>query len=129
MIRYDWNVLRYYTYRNILSFIYYKASAFKYKEYPKVVLIMISKMEDMSAYLLNPIDLVLDRHTYTENEFYLYLELAAYRSYINYKETGSLELPTDYIKTKYDLAKLANNKLLIVTDETISFKYEEIKHG
>ena len=97
--------------------------------YPKKVLRCIAAFKDTSAFLINVNDLILNKEKHTHSEIYVYLELAALRSYINYKETGNLRLPTYYMGGKYDLKDLRFNTLLIVTEDEIIFKYEELKNG
>lgn len=126
MIRYDWIKLSKEPYNEVLKVIYNLAFKGNIKLLGYKHLRKIAGWKDTSAFLTNPVGLVLAaRKKHTEAELYLYLELAAMRSYINYKETGDLRLPTYYIKHKYDVNKLKLNTALIVTDEEIIFKYEE----
>ena len=125
MIRYDWNVMRKLPINDLMVIIFALANHENLHDYPRKILEPISNFEDMSAYLLKPLPFILARKNHTETEIYLYLELAAYRSYIEYKDTGSCRLPTNYIKTKYNLGKLKFNTMLDVTDKEIIFRYEE----
>ena len=127
MIRFDWLVIENLPIDTIIRIL----NALVYTEnlttYPPYVLKPISKFKDMSAFLINPSGLILNRRKYTDSDIYVYLELASLRSYIIYKRTGSLRLPTYCIQKNYDLDKLKMNPLLDVTDDEIIFRYEETK--
>ena len=134
MIKYDWNILSkhsywtiadQYSYKTILNVLYYLTDIENLKYGDKKILRIIAKFKDNSGFLISPMKLIAASKKHTVVEIYFYLELAAYRSYFNYTQTGSLTLPTYYIKGKYSLDKLKLNTALIVTDEEIVFKYEE----
>lgn len=126
MIRYDWLVLREIPVTDILKVLSALVQKGDFKQYPVRILMYMSKFKDLSPYLLNPDGLILNRHSYTSAEIFIYLELAALRSYTKYKQTGSTRLPTDYIAENfYPVKQLKMNTLLDVTDEEIIFKYEE----
>lgn len=125
MIKYDWNILSKLTHIIRMSVIFALASEKDLKRFPRSILEPISKFTDYTGFLINPYELINNDKKHTNSEIYLYLELAAMRSYINYKETGDLRLPTYYIKNRYDIDKLKLNTALIVTNEEILFIYEE----
>ena len=124
MIRFDWGVLRKQEYNVILKVL----SCLTYKVTPKdrELLEIIASMKDMSAFLVNPEGLLNNRKSYSHYEVFYYLEVAAYRSYLEYMKSGTLYVPSHYIK-KSALETLSKNRLLIVTDDKISLKYEEMK--
>lgn len=125
MLRYDWDVLSKYSMTTILTILTVLEDKVPLEYCSKDILYPISKFKDMSAFIKEPYNLIANRSKHIDNEIYLYLELAALRSYIKYKQTGSLTLPTYYIKNRYNLDKLKLNTSLIVTTEDIVFKYEE----
>lgn len=125
MIRYDWIILSKYKLSTIMDIIYVLENRENLEYSRRIILKAISSFVDNSAFLIRPMNLIANKKKHTDNEIYLYLELAAYRSYFDYKQTGRITLPTDYIKGRYDLEKLKLNTALIVTREYIFFKYEE----
>lgn len=126
MLRYDWAVLSKYSLNTILTILTILEDRVPLEYCKKNILKPISKFKDTSAFLLNPYGLIANKSRHIDNEIYLYLELAALRSYIAYKQTGSITLPIYYIKNRYNLDKLKLNTSLIVKKEDIVFKYEEI---
>jgi len=126
MIRYDWIVLSELPISITLKVIYALTNIKAMKENPRYILEVISRFKDTSAYLINPMGLIMNKGRHTDDDIYLYLELAALRQYANYKENGDLSLTTHYTKHLYDLDKLRANTMLSVTNEgKITFKYEE----
>ena len=98
-------------------------------EYINKLLKIIANFKDYTAFLIEPMNLIANKKFHTDTEIYLYLELAACRSYLEYKQNGRLSLPINYIRHRYNLKKLKFNTMLIVTEELIFFKYEEKKSG
>lgn len=127
MIRYDWNKLREYPIDTTLKVLFALTDTKLLKEQPREVLYPISTFRHSSSFLINPEGLVLNRKKYTSAEIFLYLELASQRSYIDYKRTGSISLPTNYINKKIKDSIIFNN-LLDMTNEEIIFIYEENKN-
>lgn len=125
MIRYDWNVLSKHPIYYIFNILYILDNKIDFKTLTREELGVIASFKDKSGFLLNFNGILSNKSKHTDSEIYLYLDLAAQRSYINYKETGDLRLPTYYIEHKYDLSRLRLNTMLTVTDEDIIFKYEE----
>lgn len=124
LIKFDWEQLKYLPVANILKIL----NALVYKEnmksYPKYILEPISKFRHSTSFLSNPDGLLLNRRKFTNDDIYVYLSLASQRSYHQYKQTGSLTLPTYYVPEEY-LNKLKMNPLMGVTDDKIIFRYEE----
>lgn len=75
-----------------------------------------------SSFLINPMNLVRDRYQYTFRECAEYIALASLRSYADYRAIRRRELPL--ILSPLPLEKLEANRLLIVRDNQITFKYE-----
>jgi hypothetical protein len=127
MIKYDWNVLRQEDVKLILRVLLYLTNRELNKlnkTRDRAVLEVVSRFKYSNAFLLNPLGLIVNKKRYTDQEIFLYIELASLRSYTNYKRTGSKSLPTYYINVGLD--KLKFNKALYVTNETVGFVYEEI---
>lgn len=124
MIRYDWAILRKYPVHVILPVFYALAvDRSNFSRVDRDILKPISKMKNCSSYLLCPLKLIEQHREVGQTEIAQYIELASTRSYNVYKNTGEITLPTYYVKGYKKM--LEHNRLLIVTDETISFKYEE----
>jgi hypothetical protein len=125
MIRYDWQKLREYPIDTTLKVMFALTNTKLLKEQPREVLYPISTFRNSSSFLVNPEDLILNRKKYTSAEIFLYLELASQRSYIKYKRTGSVKLPTYFILNKDINDSIIFNNLLDKTEEEIIFLYEE----
>jgi len=125
LIRYDWGILRSHPIPLIFNILYRLDNIDLLQYSDKRLLKIISRFKDKSSFLIDPMNLISNRSKHTDSELYYYLELAAYRSYFEYKETGRLSLPTYYIEDRFDLRKLRLNSTLSVTNEEILFKYEE----
>jgi hypothetical protein len=126
LIRYDWIVLSELPVVITLQVLYALMDLKSLKDNPRYIIEPISRFKDTSAFLINPLALIMNKGRHTDDDIYLYLELAALRQYANYKENGDLSLTTHYTKHLYDLDKLRANTMLSVTNEgKITFKYEE----
>jgi len=124
MIRYDWNKLREYPIDTTMKVLFALTDTKTLKEQPREVLYPISTFRNLAAFLINPERLILNRKKYTSAEIFLYLELASQRSYIKYKKTGSIRLPTTYINDNIKNQVIFNNALDMTNGEII-FIYEE----
>lgn len=124
MIRYDWNKLREYPIDTTMKVLFALTDTKMLKEQPREVLYPISTFRNSAAFLVNPERLILNRKKYTSAEIFLYLELASQRSYIKYKKTGSIRLPTTYINDNIKNQVIFNNALDMTNGEII-FIYEE----
>ena len=126
MIRYDWIILSKYKLSTIMDIIYVLENRENLEYSRRIILKAISSFVDNSAVLIRPMNLIANKKKHTDNEIYLYLELAALRSYNLYEENGERSLTTHYIKDRYNLNQIKLNTALDVTNEgIITFKYEE----
>jgi len=106
MIQYNWRQLKKYSFDEIITLI----------EYTK---------EPRDSYLLNIVDLINTEKNATEDELYIYLDLASRRNFYDYKYNRDCRLKT-IVVNDYDIEKLKMNTLLKIENNEIKFKYEEI---
>jgi len=60
----------------------------------------------------------------TDDEIYIYLDLASMRNFYEYRYEANNKLNTKFVDT-YDIEKLKMNTLLEIKDNEIIFRYEE----
>lgn len=125
MIRYDWNLLSKYSLLDIFTVFYILDAKKDIRNYPDSIKKIIAGFSDLSPFLVNPGGIFRNRKHHLDGEIYLYLSLASKRSYLTFKQSGSVRLPTYYIEHIYNLEKLKLNTMLDVTNDEIIFIYEE----
>ena len=125
MVKYDWLALRHLNSEAIIGILLFLKYNNKIVEVPRSILKIISTFEHNISFMLNVESLANASHKYTNSELYIYLELASLRSYIEYKQTGKLSLPTYYLPEQYNLDRIKMNRALKVIEDEIFFKYEE----
>ncbi len=121
----------FYNYQNIKDIAKYNPTRIlqtlvKYKDKKILNLDVLNKIKG-SSYLLNISDLVNDKTVDILHKMQ-YLELAAKRNYSDYKYNRFSGLDLSMFPD-IDIAKLKYNKLLTVTNNTLNFKYEQVKNG
>jgi hypothetical protein len=78
-----------------------------------------------SSYILNFRPLVENRDKATENEILVYLHLTSLRSIHDYMTTKRTDLDLKLAAVYYKPELLKQNRLLIIENETVKFKYEK----
>jgi hypothetical protein len=121
MIRYDWNILKIYSTKNIINVLLTLGS--RDHRASKKILQILDRFGERDSFLIKPYNLVkLNKHT--DIEILQYLHMASFRSYELYKETGNFTLPTNYLSDEMLMEVSANTAVKIDKDRII-FKYEE----
>ena len=77
------------------------------------------------SYIMDIYKLITNPLNATDDEIYIYLELASMRNFYNLKYMNDNKLKTKFVDD-YDIEKLKMNTLLKIENNEIIFKYEEI---
>ena len=86
-------------------------------------------LTDAYSFILNPNLFFRNKENASLAERCMYLKLASYRSYFEYKQHEVLYLPTSIAAKHFDINRLQLNKLLQITTNKIYFRYEENYNG
>ena len=78
-----------------------------------------------NSFLLHGDVALFNSYKYTRKDLCVYYALASLRSYGEYLAWNELTL--DSLHCPVDLAQLKNNRLLVVSEKRISFRYEEVQ--
>lgn len=84
---------------------------------------------DAYSFIINPSDFFRNSERASLAERCMYIKLASYRSYFEYKQHGVLYLPVNIAAKRFDIDRLQLNKLLQITTNKIYFRYEEKYNG
>ncbi len=77
-----------------------------------------------SSFLVHPDVLMYHSYKYTQREIAIYYALASMRSYGEYLATQKITLDSLHCPTSLNL--ITDNRLLVVDDRDIYFRYEEV---
>ena len=110
---------------SVVNYFYltnYVRPPFRFKYNKKIIQAAEKGLIRGNSYLLHEDDLLENELGGTINDIYQYIKLASLRNYLDYKTLKDRSLDLDIALTAED--GIANNKLLIVSDKKIYFKYE-----
>lgn len=128
MIRFNWELLK----RNsggdckrlvtLIKIISGLATDREIKDNKEFILRLQTSKSLKDSFLINPKDLIESREAYTD--ICTYIWLASLRNYANYSLYGSSTLPYYTVQQSISIPQVSNNRLLLIENKEIIFKYE-----
>jgi hypothetical protein len=133
MIRYNWEELKKYSKSDVKKILEYftnvyvlKGTMYEYLLKHKWAAAAHNSKEPKNSYMLNIDALILDEEGATDDEKFVYLELASMRDVFTYYNTKGRVVFLDNWKVEkyYNINALKTNRLLTVDDNNIYLVYE-----
>ena len=110
--------------REAMKITQYNWKAIRKLSVPDILKYITASTTPRDSYVLQVQNLIENKLHATEDEIYIYLDLASMRNFYELKYEGYSKLKTCLVD-KYNIEKLKMNTLLEVIDNEIIFEYEE----
>jgi hypothetical protein len=131
MIRFNWDIIKLHTGSNPKKILQYfenvfvlKGAMYEFLEQNKWAKQIYTDRADKNNFLLNIDQLIRNEDKATDEERYVYLDLASRRDYFTYLNTKGTVSFLPIWKSPYEVDKLKLNRLLSLESNNIYFIYE-----
>lgn len=131
MIRYNWDIIKLHTGSNPEKILKYfenvyvlKGAMYDFLEQNKWAKRIYADNTDKSSFLIDIDQLIRNNDNATNDERFVYLDLASKRDYFTYLNTKGSVVFLPLWKSHYEVDKLKLNRLLTIESNNIYFLYE-----